>query len=51
VHPLHAEALKTLDAGKSCIRFRRPDQIDLGLVDRMLADSAALSKVVYGKGG
>lgn len=47
VHPLHAEALKALDAGKSCIRFRRPEQIDLGLVELMLADSASLSKVVY----
>jgi uncharacterized protein YdhG (YjbR/CyaY superfamily) len=51
VHPLHAEPLKTLDAGKSCIRFRQPDQIDLDLVGRMLADSAKLSKVVYSKGG
>jgi uncharacterized protein YdhG (YjbR/CyaY superfamily) len=49
VHPLHAEALKALDAGKSCIRFKKPEQIDLGLVDRMLADSAALSPV--GKAG
>ena len=47
VHPLHAEALQALDTGKSCIRFRRPEQIDLDLVERMLADSAALSKVVY----
>ena len=45
VHPLHVEALKGLDAGKSCIRFRKPEQIDLDLVDRMLADSAALSPV------
>ncbi|MBL8770768.1 MAG: DUF1801 domain-containing protein [Phenylobacterium sp.] len=45
VHPLHAEALKGLDAGKSCIRFRRPEQIDLDLLDRMLADSAKLSPV------
>ncbi|WP_293681877.1 iron chaperone [uncultured Phenylobacterium sp.] len=51
VHPLHAQALKALDTGKSCIRFRRPDQIDLDLVERLLADSAKLSKVVYGKGG
>lgn len=51
VHALHTEALKTLDAGKSCIRFRKPDAIDFGLVDRMLADSAALSPVIYGKGG
>lgn len=47
VHPLHAEALKGLDAGKSCIRFRRPEQVDLDLLDRMLADSAKLSRVVY----
>lgn len=51
VHLLHAGALKTLDAGKSCIRFRRPEQIDLTLLDRMLADSAALSPVVHGSGG
>ena len=51
VHPLHAAALKGLDAGKSCIRFRKPEQIDLGLVDRMLADSATLSPVTRGSGG
>jgi len=47
VHPLHAEALAKLDTGKSCIRFRKPEQIDLDLVDRLLADTAKLSKVVY----
>jgi len=46
VHPLHAEALAKLDTGKSCIRFRKPEQIDLDLVDRMMADTAKLSKVV-----
>jgi uncharacterized protein YdhG (YjbR/CyaY superfamily) len=46
VHPLYEEELKGLDAGKSCIRFRRPELIDLDLVDRMLADSAKLSPVV-----
>ena len=51
VHPLHAEALRSLDAGKSCIRYRKPGQIDLDLLDRMLADSAALSPVTYGSGG
>lgn len=51
VHPLHSDALKALDAGKSCIRFRKPEHIDLGLVDRMLADSAALSPVVAGRSG
>lgn len=42
VHALHADARSGLDAGKSCIRFRRPEQIDQGLVDRMLADTARL---------
>lgn len=51
VHPLYEQELKGLDAGKSCIRFRKPDQIDLDLVDRMLADSARLSRVTYGRGG
>jgi uncharacterized protein YdhG (YjbR/CyaY superfamily) len=49
VHPLYEHELKGLDAGKSCIRFRKPEQIDLSLIDRMLADSAKLSPV--GKGG
>ncbi len=44
VHALHADALKGLDAGKSCIRFRRADQIDLDLVDRLLADTARLNE-------
>ncbi len=42
VHARHAEALAKLDAGKSCIRFRKPEQIDLDLVDRLLADTARL---------
>jgi uncharacterized protein YdhG (YjbR/CyaY superfamily) len=45
VHPIYEEELKGLDAGKSCIRFRRPEQVDLDLLDRMLADSAKLSSV------
>jgi uncharacterized protein YdhG (YjbR/CyaY superfamily) len=49
VHPIYEEELKGLDAGKSCIRFRRPEQVDLDLLDRMLADSAKLSSV--GGGG
>ena len=48
VHALYEQELKDLDAGKSCIRFRRPEQIDLDLVDRMLADSAALPMVTSG---
>lgn len=45
VHALYEAELKGLDAGKSCIRFRKPDQVDLALLDRMLADSAKLSPV------
>lgn len=45
VHGLYEEELKGLDAGKSCIRFRKPEQIDASLVDRILADSAKLSPV------
>lgn len=46
VHALYEAELKSLDAGKSCIRFKKPDQIDMTLVDRMLADSARLPAVV-----
>lgn len=42
VNALHAEALKGVDAGKSCLRFRKPEQIDLDLVDRLLADTVRL---------
>ena len=44
VHALHAEALKGLDAGKSCIRYRKPERIDFALLDRMLADTARLDE-------
>lgn len=44
VHALHAEALKGLDAGKSCIRYRKPENIDFDLLDRMLADTARLNE-------
>jgi uncharacterized protein YdhG (YjbR/CyaY superfamily) len=40
VHSLNAEALAGLDAGKSCIRFRKPEAIDFDLVDRLLQDTA-----------
>ena len=43
-HALHAEALKGLDAGKSCIRYRKPEQIDCNLLDRMLADTVRLDE-------
>lgn len=42
VHALHAEALKGVDAGKSCIRYRKPEQIDFELLAMMLRDTAAL---------
>lgn len=44
VHALHAEALKGVDAGKSCIRYRKPDGIDMDLVDKLLADTARLNE-------
>jgi uncharacterized protein YdhG (YjbR/CyaY superfamily) len=44
VHELNTEALKGLDAGKSCIRFRRPELIDLALVEKLLADTARLEE-------
>lgn len=40
MHEKHAEAMKGLDAGKSCIRFRKGEQIDFDLLDRLLADTA-----------
>lgn len=43
VHALNAEALAGLDKGKSCIRFRRPEQIDIALLDKLLADTARLA--------
>ena len=41
VHEMNAEALKGLDAGKSCIRFRKPETIDFALLDKLLQDTAA----------
>lgn len=40
VHALNAEALKGLDAGKSCIRYRKPETIDFALLDKLLQDTA-----------
>ena len=45
VHAIFAEALSGLDAGKSCIRFRKPEQVDLDLLDRMLAHTVRLGAV------
>ena len=44
VNALHAEAMKELDAGKSCIRFRKPETIDMALVDRLLSDTVRLNE-------
>ena len=41
VHAMHAKAMKSLDAGKSCIRFRKGQQIDFDLLDKLLADTAS----------
>jgi uncharacterized protein YdhG (YjbR/CyaY superfamily) len=43
VHAMNAEALAGLDAGKSCIRFRKPETIDFALLDKMLRDTASRS--------
>ena len=45
VHAIFAEALSGLDAGKSCIRFRKPEQVALDLLDRMLAHTVRLGAV------
>ncbi|WP_293900332.1 iron chaperone [Phenylobacterium sp.] len=42
VHALNAAVLAGLDRGKSCIRFRKPEQIDLTLVEKLLADTAKI---------
>lgn len=42
VNALHADALEGLDVGKSCIRFRQPDAIDLALLDQLLRDTVRL---------
>jgi uncharacterized protein YdhG (YjbR/CyaY superfamily) len=33
--------LKPASIGKGCIRYRKPEQIDFGLIEAMLAESAA----------
>ena len=40
VHAKNAEALKDLDCGKGCIRFRKPAEIEFALVETLLRDSA-----------
>lgn len=38
---VNAERLGGVDCGKSCLRFRKPEQIDIGLVEHLLAQTAA----------
>ena len=40
VRSQYAGALKGLDCGKSCIRFRKPADIDFALVERLVRDTA-----------
>ena len=35
----NAEALKGLDMGKSCLRYRSPEQIDFALLEQLLNDT------------
>ena len=35
----HAQALKDLDMGKVCLRYRNPAKIDYALLERLLADT------------
>ena len=35
----NADALKGLDMGKCCLRYRRPEQIDFALVEQLLRDT------------
>ena len=39
VHAKNAEALAGLNCGKCCIRFRKPADIDLDLVAKLLRDT------------
>ena len=36
----NASLLKGLSVGKSCIRFPRPEKMDFGVIERLLADTA-----------
>ena len=40
VRARHAGALKGVDCGKSCIRFRKPADIDFTVVEALLRDTA-----------
>jgi len=51
VHPdlqaRYAGRLGTKDTGKSCLRYRRGEQIPMEVIDLILADTAASPPVVY----
>lgn len=37
----HGEALKKLESGKSCIRFKRPDQVPMDAIEDILVNGTA----------
>jgi hypothetical protein len=45
VNALHAAALAGVDVGKSCIRFRKPEAVDLDLLDLLLRDTVRLKQL------
>jgi uncharacterized protein YdhG (YjbR/CyaY superfamily) len=40
----HRDALRGLNVGKGCIRYRRPAQLDLAVIARLLADTHTSSE-------
>ena len=46
----YAGRLGTKDTGKSCLRYRRGEQIPLDVLDLILADTAAAPPVEYRRG-
>jgi len=44
IHAMNAQTLSGLDAGKACIRFRKPETIDFDLLAKLLRDTAAIPK-------
>jgi uncharacterized protein YdhG (YjbR/CyaY superfamily) len=46
----YAGRLGTRDTGKSCVRYRRGDQIPMDVIDQILVDTAASGPVLYERG-
>ena len=46
----YAGRLGTKDFGKSCLRYRRGEQIPMDVIDQILADTAAAAPVQYRRG-